>query len=506
MNNARITQENFNRICEKLRNANMLGSDTDMHSWIVSGFPEFHGEEYQELLELLLRLFTSTQALKKPEELLPDRLSVFMSCFQKLWSLVIPQALNRREEYLQALQPYAEKGLLKEVFWSDDFSVIELKNHMLGLFDYQLKTSRFRGILLDSASILMLVREYTGRTDLYARIRALDEARMTICIFDPYEKARIQGNYTTPGNTVNTVMKALGEEEFLFPVTIRIRELADSDIYNKKTLNRIIQQYGRNDFETFLKTVIFFSMNAEQQKMFNIYYAVKKLFDDSEVGKLLILRDHIWMSSPRGYQREIRTEMDLRLVKAPETNIGDLLAEKNQKFHKEEMEEAERIRLREEKAARIEAWWAAHPEEKAALDREESDCRAEIARLSDQLKPYYREMRTIGNLSTEELSSGLKQLAAEIAEKSQSIYAISFFNKKKRKAVQEEVDQLKAKRRAMETELKNAEASLEETKDRKKQELTAAYRTILDRREELEQRLSAIAAEKAKYRETDKMS
>ena len=191
---------------------------------------------------------------------------------------------------------------------------------------------------------------------------------------------------------------------------------------------------------------------------------------------------------------------DLKQLGQYHDSDGEQLKQLQAKYHRPELEQAARIKAQQEKAARIEAYWSAHPGEKEALELEENQCREELSTLSERLRQYYRERRNIENDCAEKQPSEAERLTAEIRRMSDSIHDIGFLHRKERKELQDRIEQLKAERRVIEAKWKKEEPFRKAVKDNNLQKLEASWKPDLERKEQLDRRLFAILAEKAKDR------
>ena len=493
MKKGRISQSLFNEICEKLRSADQLPWDTDAHELVRDSFPELRDGADEDTVSIAEKVFKAAVGIaelrKDPADEMSD-VTDFMFYFERLWDLVIPDPQAGREEYLRTLQPYQEKGILTEDLWTEDYSVLRLDNGVYGLFNYEKKSDAFRGIPLSGGTAIRVMERYLKHEEDLRKARILDQAQMMKYI-NVYEAADAQGFI------LDQVRDPDGGQTIIFYVPKP--EMAQPRSYN---VENIVSKYSNITYEGFLKTLIFYNMKLDERSAEMTYLTFKNLFTELNDQRCIYLSGNaIVLNLPKRPSFRIRELADLEPVGIlRDENKEKYLLRMNEEYHRSEWEQEDRIRERAEKAARIEAYWTAHPEEKEALDREENAIREDIAGLSGRMEEYYRKKRSIDNTSVDDLASEVKEVSDEIARLMDSVHSVSFFDKKKRKAIQEEIDQLKEKRRGLEIRLKAEESSLAGKKERDRQALETEFQPVLNRKEELEKRLSEIEAEKQKDR------
>ncbi len=513
MKKGQISQEVFNEICDRLRRMNGYSQGTNAHDLLIGFFPDLMRDAGSDTAAALEGAFSAALALADRDNFGLNDVSAFMHYFQALWDLTAAEPRDCREEYLAALRPYLDSGLLTEAFWSADFSVLHFDNGLYGLFDYRTTTGRFRGAMTDERSLLKVMKQYAVSDAAYRKCGILDEARMLVSVGD-FEAATVNNNLSSYSYETNWVgamalaqsgavnadymaMRSSGHGRFRVTV-FEVEELRESDVHSRGSLKNIVETYRRCDYATLLKTIIYYSMRPEMRTVMRLYLAIEKFL--SNCANLLLLNNYLELKRADGEITELREPSDLEPFGRYNDENSEELLHLNEKYHRSEWEAEDRAREKEEKGARIEAYWQSHPEEKEALDREEKECRETIASLAKELDRYHDEMREVEKESTESLADEVRQVSDEINRLADSVFSISLFKRKERREVQEKIDALKGKRRGLEVKLREEEASLKARKEQRKKELTDQYGPMLAQKEKLEKRLSAIFAERAKDR------
>ena len=484
-----ICQETFNRICIRLRQADTLDEGTDMPALYRSMTARPETELTTALLEVLDGLFTAALGMKVKEDdydPLPQAAQL-MGWFQKLLPMVVPDPQRMRDEYLEAIRPYVEKGMLEEVFWSGDYSVLRFCGNLFGLFDYGQSAGRFAGIPYEEDLLYRRLHDYVRYEPEFQACKALEEAGM---LFPAIEVDEAFGR-GRPGELPNYF-----DKDTVSGYVLR----TEADRVGRENLTSVFRRYSGVNFGAIVKALVFYSMRDSMRSAVRKYYGGKNQdLDRRPTHRIVILNRYLEIRI-RNVTKTAAAPEELIGICGPTQSDGARLRELNEELHREEFARAEQQREREEKQKRIDDYWQAHPEEKEALDREEAECRRALEELTDRLKPFHQAVREVDEADLRGVTGELDLLWDEIREKENAIWGISFLRFRKRKACREEIDRLKEKRRALTEEVREQEAQLKTLKETRIRELKEQYGPLLEHEAKNEQRLKEIAEERIRDR------
>ncbi len=148
---------------------------------------------------------------------------------------------------------------------------------------------------------------------------------------------------------------------------------------------------------------------------------------------------------------------------------------------------AEEARLaREEAQRRTQAYWAAHAEEKQALEAELQAARAQIGQinvtLNSQLAALEQELSAIGG------TAEIAYLDAQIRTLNEEKKSLGIFKSKERKAVQDQIDLAEANKRSLQEQQRTARNQIEARK-------SAATAEAQRNAAQLQQKIAALSNE-----------
>lgn len=164
----------------------------------------------------------------------------------------------------------------------------------------------------------------------------------------------------------------------------------------------------------------------------------------------------------------------------------------------EEKKKAEERKAEEEKQARINAYWEAHADEKAALDKEKEELNAKVASFTPQINEVEAQIKAAkptGDVPSEEETKKLKDQIRELENRRSKL---GMFAGKEKKQIGEEIASLNGRVDSLKAKIEEEKKSRQAEADKKIAPLQTKVDELRGELEKARKRISAIEAELTK--------
>lgn len=158
-------------------------------------------------------------------------------------------------------------------------------------------------------------------------------------------------------------------------------------------------------------------------------------------------------------------------------------------------EEAEAKKAKEEKQARIAAYWEAHAEEKAALDGEKAELNTKVDALIPQITELNAQIKAANPSDPVPSEAETLRLNDQIKELESRRARLGVFAGKEKKQIGEEIASLNGRVDSLKARIEEEKRARKEEVDKKIAPLRAKYKELRLERDKANKRISAINAE-----------